>query len=182
MNGCEWNVVGANGCNITVSCIMGIHGCSSHPVIRPSSRIDTLLKRIFIFNVSQFRYGNSLNFSGRDRGDIDIEQTECRQFLFDDLSYELVTKFSSWTKVRISIGGKRNGRGSLTLVNGARFEGDYVNDRQTGKGIYTWSDGDRYEGNFISDQRTGRGIYTWMNGNRYEGDWLDNKQHGRHLF
>lgn len=32
------------------------------------------------------------------------------------------------------------------MVQGDRYEGDYLNDKKNGKGVYTWKSGDRYIG------------------------------------
>jgi hypothetical protein len=40
----------------------------------------------------------------------------------------------------------RHGKGIWMMVQGDRYEGDYLNDKKNGKGVYTWKSGDRYIG------------------------------------
>ena len=37
-----------------------------------------------------------------------------------------------------------NGTGTLTWVNGERYEGGYVDEKRQGRGTYTWSDGHKF--------------------------------------
>ena len=47
-----------------------------------------------------------------------------------------------------------------------------------GRGIFTYVDGARYEGEWRENKRHGRGILTLANENRYEGEWREGKIHG----
>lgn len=38
----------------------------------------------------------------------------------------------------------RHGSGMWNMVNGDRYEGEYLNDKKSGHGVYTWANGDRY--------------------------------------
>ena len=44
--------------------------------------------------------------------------------------------------------GKLNGIGTVTWVNGDKYEGDFVDNKRTGKGIYICSNGRQFSGNF----------------------------------
>lgn len=45
----------------------------------------------------------------------------------------------------------------MKFANGETYNGSWQNDVQTGKGIYTWIDGAIYEGGFIEGKKTGEG-------------------------
>ena len=77
---------------------------------------------------------------------------------------------------------KRTGRGIHTSPNGNRYEGEFVDGKRTGHGIFTWPSGSRYEGNFHDNERHGHGIYIWPNGNRYEGGFVDGDRTGHGTF
>ena len=40
----------------------------------------------------------------------------------------------------------RHGKGTWMMINGDKYEGDYLNDKKNGKGVYIWKTGDKYEG------------------------------------
>ena len=40
----------------------------------------------------------------------------------------------------------RHGKGKWTMINGDKYEGDYLNDKKNGNGIYLWKSGDKYVG------------------------------------
>lgn len=46
------------------------------------------------------------------------------------------------------------------------------------KGIYTWPNGARYEGDWKNNKREGRGKMFGSDGKNYEGDFKDNKKEG----
>lgn len=51
--------------------------------------------------------------------------------------------------------------------DGARYEGQWVNNRATGKGKFIHVDGDIYTGEWKDDKANGYGVYTHNNGARY---------------
>ena len=40
----------------------------------------------------------------------------------------------------------RHGKGKWMMVNGDKYEGEYLNDKKNGHGTYQWKTGDRYVG------------------------------------
>ena len=52
----------------------------------------------------------------------------------------------------------------VTLANGDRYEGEFLNDQPDGSGTYRWVDGRIYTGEFQSGVRQGRGQLQWPNG------------------
>jgi len=43
-----------------------------------------------------------------------------------------------------------------------------------GYGVYTYKSGAKYDGNWLNNKRNGLGVYSFANGNTYEGTWKDN--------
>ena len=73
---------------------------------------------------------------------------------------------------------KRNGHGVHTWPDGARYEGEYKDGNSNGHGVHTWPDGRRYEGEFKDGNMNGHGVHTWPSGQRYEGEFKDGKKNG----
>ena len=87
----------------------------------------------------------------------------------------------------IIIDGKREQNGVMIYKNGAKYEGEWKNDKKDGKGVFTSSHyyncrknvGMKYEGEFRDGKLEGYGITTYTNGDKYEGEWKNNKQYGK---
>ena len=86
----------------------------------------------------------------------------------------------------IIIDGKREQNGVMIYKNGAKYEGEWKNDKKDGKGVFTSPHyyncrknvGMKYEGEFKDGKFEGYGITTYTNGDKYEGEWKNNKQYG----
>lgn len=76
------------------------------------------------------------------------------------------------------LNGQRDGYGTQLWPDGSRYEGQWQNDKANGQGRLIHADGDVYEGQWVNDKAEGEGTYSHANGAYYEGDWLDDKQHG----
>jgi hypothetical protein len=48
-----------------------------------------------------------------------------------------------------------------------------------GKGIFTWPYGAKYEGEYTENKRNGHGVYVHADGRTYTGEYADDKPHGR---
>ncbi len=48
-----------------------------------------------------------------------------------------------------------------------------------GKGIFTYPDGAKYEGEFVNNEKKGLGMFTWPNGAKYEGEFDEGTANGR---
>lgn len=77
--------------------------------------------------------------------------------------------------------GLFHGRGTAVLPNGDRYEGTWENGRPHGRGVYVWANGDRYEGEIQRGERTGEGIRTWKDGTRFEGRFFFDQPRGSGL-
>ena len=73
---------------------------------------------------------------------------------------------------------KACGNGKFWHVDGDIFEGEWKDDKANGFGTYVHVNGARYEGNWKEDLQDGEGIEMWADGSRYEGCYKDGKKHG----
>jgi len=75
---------------------------------------------------------------------------------------------------------KAHGHGVCKYGNGARFEGEYVNDLKEGIGVYVAANGDEYHGTFVKDKIQGQGRFVdKKNGASYSGTFANSKRQGR---
>ena len=104
------------------------------------------------------------------------------------ITYNLTTKkYPNGTYKGIICNGKREKNGIMFFDNGAKYEGQWKNDKKHGKGVFTSSHyfdcknfvGMKYEGDFKDDKFEGYGVTTYTNGDKYEGEWKNNKQYGK---
>lgn len=88
--------------------------------------------------------------------------------------------------VRREGGGEKGGRlagnrSAPKFVAGAKYAGDWVDNRKHGYGTQTWPKGDKYEGDWNQDQMHGKGTYWKHRGGKlrkqYTGDWRQGKRH-----
>jgi hypothetical protein len=72
--------------------------------------------------------------------------------------------------------GELHGRGKMVLLNGDRYEGEFVGDKFSGLGAFTWANGGVFEGEFNEDASDGFGIEWTAEGDVIEcGLWTDDK-------
>ena len=69
--------------------------------------------------------------------------------------------------------------GTLTYANGAKYVGEFKDDKQDGQGTYTLANGNKYVGEHKDDKYNGQGTFTFANGNKYVGEFKDGKQNGQ---
>jgi len=69
--------------------------------------------------------------------------------------------------------------GTHTLPNGAKYVGEWKDDKPNGQGTYTSPDGEKYVGEFLDGKRNGQGTNTFPNGAKYVGEFLDGKRNGQ---
>ena len=102
--------------------------------------------------------------------------------------YNFITKkYPNGTYKGYICNDKREKSGIMFFDNGAKYEGQWKNDKKNGKGVFTSAHyfdcknfvGMKYEGDFKDDKFEGYGITTYTNGDKYEGEWKNNKQYGR---
>jgi len=66
---------------------------------------------------------------------------------------------------------ERQGPGIQVWPDGARYEGEWRDNKANGKGKFWHADGDIYDGEWFDDKANGQGEYTHTNGAKYEGTW-----------
>uniref|UniRef100_A0A674JEJ5 Radial spoke head 1 homolog n=1 Tax=Terrapene triunguis TaxID=2587831 RepID=A0A674JEJ5_9SAUR len=69
--------------------------------------------------------------------------------------------------------------GTYRFKNGARYIGDFFDNKKHGQGVFMYPDGSKYEGEWVGDQRHGNGVYYYVNGDTYTGEWLNHYRHGQ---
>ena len=72
----------------------------------------------------------------------------------------------------------RDGKCIQRWPDGARYEGEWLQNKAHGKGKFFHVDGDVFDGQWLDDKANGHGLYIHVNGARYEGEWKDDLQHG----
>ena len=78
---------------------------------------------------------------------------------------------------------KRTGQGVYTSASGSIYEGAYKDNKWSGQGTLTYGPkskwaGDKYVGGWKNDKRNGKGKYTYADGTIKEGIWEDGKLQG----
>ena len=61
--------------------------------------------------------------------------------------------------------------GTLTLADGTKYTGQFLEDRKDGQGIQQWADGRKYDGNWLDGMQHGKGAYTDTEGVTKQGMW-----------
>lgn len=69
--------------------------------------------------------------------------------------------------------GKLNGRGMLTMPDGAFVNGEWRDGYLNGHGVVIYPNGERYEGEFRQSRPHGIGTLKAPNGNTYAGAWTN---------
>ena len=101
--------------------------------------------------------------------------------------FKKIKKYENGIYEGIMLNDKREIKGTMIYSNGAKYEGQWRNDKKNGKGIFTSSHyfnckykvGMKYEGEFKDDKFDGYGITSYTNGDKFEGEWKNNKQYGK---
>ena len=74
--------------------------------------------------------------------------------------------------------GKKEGYGEYIWSNGAKYMGNWKDNKLNGKGIYIYSDDKKYEGEFVDNEKDGRGKFIWSDGREYIGEFKKDKKEG----
>ena len=70
---------------------------------------------------------------------------------------------------------KKHGQGNYTWPDGAKYVGEWKDGKEDGQATYTTVTGDKYVGNFWDGRKNGQGTFTFANGRILEGIWKDGK-------
>ena len=74
---------------------------------------------------------------------------------------------------------KRNGQGTATFPDGENYVGEYKDDKKNGQGTNIWPDGQKYVGEWKNGKRDGQGTNIWAGGEKYVGEWKNNIRDGQ---
>ena len=77
---------------------------------------------------------------------------------------------------------KPNGYGTFVWANGDQYFGEWKNGKSHGTGTKIWKDGREYSGMFREDKLHGEGILFYPDGKTYSGGFINNKRHGEGTF
>ncbi|CAI2378864.1 unnamed protein product [Moneuplotes crassus] len=80
------------------------------------------------------------------------------------------------------VNDKKEGYGIYYYANGDKYEGEWMKGNKHGLGVMTWAGGDIYKGEYKVGDRSGKGKITWNSGDSYEGYFYNSKLHGRGTF
>ena len=83
------------------------------------------------------------------------------------------------TKAECTQGNCQNGQGTYTSPDGAKYVGEFKDDKINGQGTYTSPDGTKYVGEWKDGKKHGQGTYTFPSGAKYVGEYKDNKSNGQ---
>ena len=96
-----------------------------------------------------------------------------------------------------------NGSGTMTFADGAKYVGEWKDNKYNGQGTYMWPDGTKYVGEWKDHNRNGQGTlmrpdgkityvggykngnkhgqgtYMWFDGTKYVGEWKDDNRNGQ---
>ena len=72
-----------------------------------------------------------------------------------------------------------NGYHRYTYADGAKYVGEFKDDKQHGQGTYTSPDGRTYVGEWKEGTPNGQGTFTYANGDKYVGEWKNDQRHGQ---
>jgi len=75
-------------------------------------------------------------------------------------------------------GDCKNGYGAMTYPNGAKYVGNFKDNKRNGYGTLTHSNGAKYVGNFKDDLPNGYGTLTYSHGSKYVGNFKNGKENG----
>lgn len=76
------------------------------------------------------------------------------------------------------LNNKIQGKGTLYFANGDIYQGEWINNYREGVGKYIYSNGDVYRGEFKKSKFDGKGDMHYADGNIYQGEWKENLPNG----
>lgn len=95
------------------------------------------------------------------------------------LSWKELFRFYYESKNKVFTQGQvKEGRGTFTWSNGAKYEGEWQSDKENGRGKKIWMDGATFDGEWEDGKFSGKGVHTWASGSRYQGCWRKHKRNG----
>ncbi len=68
--------------------------------------------------------------------------------------------------------------GTFNYSDGAKYVGEFKDNKRNGQGTFTYADGAKYIGDYKDNKRNGQGTFTHPDGAKYVGEWTDEKRDG----
>ena len=103
---------------------------------------------------------------------------ECQSHLDYAFCWEYIGKVLTIKKKGCISGDCVNGQGTYNFQSGAKYVGEWKNDKIHGLGTYTFAEGHIYVGEFKENLKNGQGTYTFPSGEKYVGEWKNNMKNG----
>ena len=91
----------------------------------------------------------------------------------------IISIFSASAFAQCTEGNCENGQGTYKYSNGAKYKGQWKNNRLDGQGTLTYLDGSKYVGQWKNNQRHGQGTYIYPDRSKYIGQHKDGRRHGQ---
>ena len=76
------------------------------------------------------------------------------------------------------VNDKFEGWGTYVYRNKSKYVGQFSNNRRNGQGTFTFPDGATYTGGYRDDLRSGHGSFTYPDGTRFTGEYRDDRRNG----
>ena len=86
----------------------------------------------------------------------------------------IISIFSASAFAQCTEGNCENGQGTYKYSNGAKYKGQWKNNRLDGQGTLTYLDGSKYVGQFKDSHLSGQGTFTYLDGRKFVGHWKNN--------
>merc|ERR1719199_1062305 len=94
----------------------------------------------------------------------------------DALLQDSPTDFSASAEEQVAVSAID--QPEIEVEGGARYKGQWRDQKRHGQGVLTGPSGQRYEGSFSNGRAHGQGTFIAANGNKYEGQWNMDRAHG----
>lgn len=131
-----------------------------------------------------FGFSGASNVNEREGADLEYNNNTYSALKFGKLANDKHTGFTRaiWPDddfLGYYENGLYNGTGSYKFYKGqykgARFEGNFVNDKRTGFGTFYYADGSIFKGQYLNGERNGQGVYYKGATVIQSGCWKDDK-------
>ena len=93
------------------------------------------------------------------------------------LKRKIALLFTSISLFSLGVGESINANDNFNMRNiGSEYVGDINNGKRNGKGTLTYINGDKYVGDFVDGEFHGKGTVFLKNGKKIKGKWLSGER------